>query len=51
MDEAIVQALNKDRLIDITTIGRKTGQPHRIEIGFHYLAEQVFIAGIPDPRS
>ena len=51
MDESIVQALNKDRLIDITTIGRKTGQPHRIEIGFHYLAGEVFIAGTPGPRS
>ena len=51
MDEAIVQALNNDRLIDITTIGRKSGQPHRIEIGFHYLAGEVFIAGTPGPRS
>ncbi len=51
MDDAIVQALITDRLIDITTIGSKTGQPHRIEIGFHYLDGEVFIAGTPGPRS
>jgi hypothetical protein len=33
MDDAVLQALNTDRLIDITTIGRTTGQSHRIEIG------------------
>ena len=51
MDDAIVKGLSTDRLIDRPTIGRTTGQPHRIEIGFHYLDGEVFIAGTPGPRS
>ena len=50
MNEAIAQALEKDRLIDITTTGRKSGRPHRVEIGFHILDDVLFIAGIPGRR-
>lgn len=32
IDDAIKQALQRDLTIDITTTGRKTGQPRRIEI-------------------
>ncbi len=47
MDEAVRQALTKDQLVDITTTGRTTGQPRRIEIWFHYQDGRVFISGIP----
>jgi deazaflavin-dependent oxidoreductase (nitroreductase family) len=50
VNEAIAQALEKDRLIDITTTGRKSGRPHRVEIGFHVLDDGLFIAGIPGRR-
>ena len=50
MNEAITQALGKDKVIDITTMGRKSGQPRRIEIWFHYLDDELFITGIPGPR-
>ena len=50
MNESIAQALEKDRLIDITTTGRKSGRPHRVEIGFHVLDDGLFIAGIPGRR-
>jgi len=50
MDDTIKKALDTDRLIDITTIGRKTGQPHRIEIGFHRVEGELFICGTPGPR-
>ena len=50
MNEAIAQALEKDKLIDITTTGRKSGRPHRVEIGFHVLDDGLFIAGIPGRR-
>ena len=50
MNEAITQALAKDKVIDITTTGRKSGQPRRIEIWFHYLDDELFITGIPGPR-
>jgi hypothetical protein len=35
LDQPIRDALARGGVIDITTIGRKTGQPHRIEIVFH----------------
>ena len=50
MKESIEQALNKDKVIDITTTGRKSGQPRRIEIWFHYLDYELFISGLPGPR-
>ena len=33
--------------IDITTTGRKTGQPHRIEIVFHNIGGRLYISGMP----
>jgi F420H(2)-dependent quinone reductase len=36
-----------DRVIDITTTGRKTGEPRRIEIWFHRLDGRYFITGAP----
>ena len=50
MNEAIAQALQKDRVIDITTTGRRSGQPLRIEIWFHLLDNDLFISGLPGPR-
>ena len=37
-------------MIDITTRGRNTGQPHRIERRFHQIAGQVSITGRPPHR-
>ena len=50
MNEAIAQALHKDKVIDITTTGRKSGQPRRIEIWFHFLDNELLISGLPGPR-
>ncbi len=50
MDTRIKEALAHDRVIDITTIGRKSGQARRIEIWFHYLNGQVYITGLPGQR-
>jgi deazaflavin-dependent oxidoreductase (nitroreductase family) len=49
MDERVQHALEHDSLIDITTRGRKTGQPHRIEIRFHNLEGNLYLTGRP-PR-
>src|SRR5215475_2400085 len=38
MDEQVQRALEQVGVIDITTRGRTTGQPHRIEIRFHHIA-------------
>jgi deazaflavin-dependent oxidoreductase (nitroreductase family) len=50
MDERIHQALARDRTIDITTRGRKTGQLHRTELWFHHIDGQIYITGAPGPR-
>ena len=51
MDDAVRKALETDLVIDITTKGRKTGQPRRKEIWFHYLGEgEVYITGSPGKR-
>ncbi|MEE9237010.1 MAG: nitroreductase/quinone reductase family protein [Thermoplasmata archaeon] len=51
MDERVVQALDRDRTVDITTLGRRTGLPRRIEIWFHNLDGEIYITGTPGPRS
>lgn len=51
MDETITQALDSDSVIDITTRGRRTGQPRRIEIWFHNVEDRVYITGLPGRRS
>ena len=43
----IEHALATDQVIDITTIGRKTGEPRRIEIWFHNLDGRLYITGTP----
>ena len=51
MDARIRQALETERTIDITTIGRVTGRPHRIEMWFHNLDGQLYLTGTPGTRS
>lgn len=50
MDAAVENALKTDRLIDMTTIGSKTGKPHRIEIAFHNFDGNLYITGNPGKR-
>ena len=50
MDEQVQHALAQGGVIDITTKGRNTGQPHRIEIRFHDIEGQVYITGRPPRR-
>jgi deazaflavin-dependent oxidoreductase (nitroreductase family) len=50
MDEQVQQALAQGGVIDITTRGRHTGQPRRIEIRFHHIEGQVYITGRPPRR-
>ena len=47
MDAAIRRALSHGHVIDITTTGRLTGQPRRIEIVFHVFDGRIFISAIP----
>ena len=45
--QAIDDALARGHTIDITTTGRKSGQPRRIEIVFHNIGGRIYISGIP----
>lgn len=50
MDEQVRRALARDRTIDITTIGRASGRPRRIEMAFHNLDGDIYITGTPGRR-
>lgn len=45
--EATRAALHHSQVIDLTTTGRRTGQPRRIEIFLHHDDDQLFITGMP----
>lgn len=51
MDPAVSAALEADRVVDITTRGRTSGEPRRIEIWAHLQGSRVFITGRPGKRS
>jgi deazaflavin-dependent oxidoreductase (nitroreductase family) len=58
MRDDIRQALDVDRsatleqrTVDITTIGRRSGEPRRIEIVFYRFEDSVYLSGIPAPRT
>ena len=50
MTPDIIAALETDRTIDITTIGRTSGEPRRLEIWFHNVDGRIFITGTPGRR-
>lgn len=50
MDAHIWQAIERGLTCDITTIGRKSGQPRRIEIWYFVVEGQVYITGTPGAR-
>jgi len=47
MDDTIRRALSHGHVVDITTTGRLTRRPRRIEIVFHVFDGRIFISGIP----
>ncbi|MFJ4828686.1 nitroreductase/quinone reductase family protein [Streptomyces sp. NPDC088747] len=58
MDEAVRRALAitpaspaRDRTIDITTIGAKTGKARRIEIWFYRADGKIYLSGLPSRPS
>src|SRR5215212_3067457 len=50
MDERVRSALANDRTIDITTIGRASGLPRRIETWFYRVDDQIYLTGSPGRR-
>jgi deazaflavin-dependent oxidoreductase (nitroreductase family) len=47
MDEDVKQAMDRGGIADITTTGRKSGLPRRIEIYFHQFDGEYFLTGRP----
>jgi deazaflavin-dependent oxidoreductase (nitroreductase family) len=50
VEEAVRRALAHDRTVDITTIGRRSGVPRRIEIWFYRAAGRCYLSGSPGKR-
>jgi deazaflavin-dependent oxidoreductase (nitroreductase family) len=52
MDERIRRALSRGHTIDLTTTGRRSGLPRRVELVFHAIDGGVYISGMPGfPRA
>ena len=49
MDDAVRSALAHSQVIDLTTIGRRSGEQRRIENFLHSLNGRLFISGTPFP--
>jgi deazaflavin-dependent oxidoreductase (nitroreductase family) len=50
LDPAILKALDQGHTIDITTTGRKSGEPRRIEIVFFNFGGRLYISGMPSAQ-
>lgn len=50
MDDRVRRALSRGHLIDITTTGRRSGQPRRVELVFHNIGGRIYISGRPGRR-
>lgn len=51
MDDRIRRALSRGHLIDITTTGKRSGSPRRVELVFHNIDGRVYLSGLPGRRS
>lgn len=50
MDDAIRRELARGQVIDITTTGRRSDEPRRIEIVYHVIDGRIWISGMPRPE-
>lgn len=50
MDDAIRRAIERGLTCDITTTGRVSGRPRRIEIWYFTIDGRIYITGTPGPR-
>jgi deazaflavin-dependent oxidoreductase (nitroreductase family) len=50
LDPKIAEALTGMGTVDITTVGRQSGEPRRLEIVFHNIGGRIYISGQPSPR-
>lgn len=47
MESSVRAALDRGGIIDITTTGRRSGEPRRIEIALHNVNGRLVISGMP----
>jgi len=47
MDDTVRAALGHNQVIDLTTTGRRSGEPRRIEIYLHSIDGRLVITGMP----
>jgi deazaflavin-dependent oxidoreductase (nitroreductase family) len=50
LDPAVERAIENDRTIDITTVGRQSGEPRRVEIWRYRYDDRTFLSGSPGTR-
>ena len=50
MNDLVRLALDSDQLVDITTMGRKTGQQHRLEVALRHVDGQIYLSNSPGKR-
>lgn len=50
MDNSTQLALSHSGLVDITTTGRTSGKPRRIEIAYHVIDGRIYISGMPNAQ-
>jgi deazaflavin-dependent oxidoreductase (nitroreductase family) len=49
-DPPSVEELARHLTVDLTTTGRRSGRPRRIEIWWFHVGERFYITGTPGPR-
>lgn len=47
INEQTRRALSRGHTVDITTTGRQSGQPRRIEVVFHSFDGRLYVSGMP----
>lgn len=47
IDHSVRRALSRGHTVDITTTGRQSGRPRRIEVVFHNIDGRLYISGMP----
>lgn len=50
MNEDVANALARDETVDITSTGRQSGEPRRVEIWFRRVDGRFYITGTPGAR-
>ncbi|GAB4438360.1 MAG: hypothetical protein OHK0015_31880 [Chloroflexi bacterium OHK40] len=50
MDASVWRAIERGLTCDITTTGRRSGQPRRLEIWYFVVDGVVYLTGTPGPR-